>query len=261
MTPDRLAAFRRERADVLAFCRDLDTAEWQWDSAAHGWRVQDVLAHMGSGCRVLVLFGPATLKVMRSNDIEHTNDDFVDVRREWPAARVFAEYERWSRMVIGMMGAVSRTPLARAPMRLAELGRFATGQIVSAMVFDHHTHLRHDIAPALNRPIPGTDAARMSVVLEWMMAVLSNELRAARPAWLDRPLSISLTGAGGGCWTVGADGSVTPGTTDGAAAQIEATALEFPEWGTKRADWRARQVQVRGDAAYGGRFLDAVNVV
>jgi hypothetical protein len=94
-----------------------------------------------------------------------------------------------------------------------------------------------------------------------MMAVLSNQLRAARPAWLDRPLSISLTGAGGGCWTVGADGSVTPGTTEGAAAQIEAMALEFPEWATKRADWRAREVQVRGDAAYVGRFLDAVNVV
>jgi len=83
MTPDRIAACRRERADVLAFCRDLDTAEWQRDSAARGWRVQDVLAHMGSGCRVL--FGPAALKVMRSNDIERTNDDFVDVRREWPA--------------------------------------------------------------------------------------------------------------------------------------------------------------------------------
>ena len=60
-------------------------------------------------------------------------------------------------------------------MRLAELGRFRVGQLLYAIVFDTHTHLRHDIAPALGRTVPATDAGRMAVVLEWMMAVLSNE--------------------------------------------------------------------------------------
>ena len=101
----------------------------------------------------------------------------------------------------------------------------------------------------------------MSVVLDWMMAVAGNQLRQPRPAWLDRPLSISLTGPGGGCWTVNADGSVKPGRAFNAAAQIEGTVLEFPEWGTKRADWRDRRVSLRGDTDYGARFLDALNVV
>jgi len=46
-----------------------------------------------------------------------------------------------------------------------------------------------------------------------------------------------------------------------AAAQIDGVALEFPQWGTQRASWRAREVTVGGDADYGARFLDAVNVV
>ena len=103
-----------------------------------------------------------------------------------------------------------------------------------------HTHLRHDIAPALSRAVPATDANRMAVVLEWMLAVLSNQLPAAQPEWLERPVAIALSGT---------------------AAQIDGAALEFPEWGTQRASWRARGVTVGGDADYGARFLDAVNVV
>jgi len=101
----------------------------------------------------------------------------------------------------------------------------------------------------------------MAVVLNWMMAVLSNQLGAARPEWLDRPVSITLSGPGGGCWVACPDGSIQFGSPPGTAAQIDGVALEFPEWGTQRASWRAREVTVGGDADYGARFLDAVNVV
>ena len=170
MANDPVGALRRERSELLTLCRDLRDADWQTPSAAAGWRVQDVVAHMGSGYRAL--FGPAALKLMRSNDIERTNDVFVDQRRDWAPSRVIAEYERWSQVMVHLMGPVSRTPMARAPMRMAELGRFRVGQLLCAIVFDTHTHLRHDIAPALGRTVPGTDANRMAVVLEWMMAVL-----------------------------------------------------------------------------------------
>ena len=49
---------------------------------------------MGSAYRALV--GPAALELMRSNDIERTNDALVDQRRDWLPTRVIAEYERWS---------------------------------------------------------------------------------------------------------------------------------------------------------------------
>jgi uncharacterized protein (TIGR03083 family) len=256
---DPVGALRRERLELLRLCHDLADAEWQTQSAAAGWRVQDVVAHMGSAYRAL--FGPAALELMRSNDIERSNDVLVDRRRNWPPSRVLAEYEGWSQVMLRLMGPVSRTPLARAPMRLAELGRFRVGQLLCAIVFDTHTHLRHDIAPALGRSVPATDANRMAVVLEWMMAVLSNQLRAARPEWLDRPVSITLSGPGGGCWVVRADRGIQFGSPADTAAQIDAVALEFPEWGTQRASWRDREVTVGGDADYGARFLDAVNVV
>jgi uncharacterized protein (TIGR03083 family) len=256
---DTVGALRRERSELLTFCEDLSVADWQTESAADGWRVQDVVAHMGSAYRAL--FGPAALELMRSTDIERTNDVLVDRRRDWPASRVLAEYERWSQVMLRLMGPVSRTPLARAPMRLAELGKFRVGQLLCAIVFDTHTHLRHDIAPALGRTEPGTDDNRMAVVLEWMMAVLSNQLRAARPQWLDRPVSITLSGPGGGCWVVRPDGTVVAGSPAGTASQIDGVAVEFPEWGTQRVSWRARGVSIGGDTEYGARFLDAVNVV
>lgn len=250
---------RDERSELLRFCRGLDDAQWHTPSAAAGWRVQDVVAHMGSACHAL--FGPAALELMRSKDIERSNDLLVDQRRDWPPSRVLTEYERWSQVALRVMGAVSRTPLVRARMRLAELGRFSAGQLLCAIVFDTHTHLRHDIAPALGTPVPPTDANRMAVVLEWMMAVLTNQLRAARPAWLDRPVSITLSGPGGGCWLVLPSSTLALGSAIGTAAQIDSSAIEFPVWATQRASWRDRDVTVGGDQEYGARFLDAVNVV
>jgi uncharacterized protein (TIGR03083 family) len=257
---DRVAALRQERAELLALCRDLDDDEWLTASAASGWRIQDVVAHIGSGCRAV--FTPAVLKMMRSKDIERFNDVFVDRRRDWTPAQTLAEYERWSGRLTSLAGAITQTPLANVRLPLAELGRFPAGFLLAgAMVFDHHTHLRHDIAPALGRPVPGTDAARMAVVLDWMFAVLSNQLHAARPSWLEHPVAITLDGPGGGCWLVRPDGSAAREPADLAVARIAGLALEFPEWGTSRVDWRHRDVKIDGDIDYGTRFVDMLNVV
>jgi hypothetical protein len=56
-------------------------------------------------------------------------------------------------------------------------------------------------------------------------------------------------------------GAVLAGLTEPAATHIAAVALEFPEWGTGRANWRDCDVTIIGDAEYGARFLDAVNIV
>jgi hypothetical protein len=53
---------------------------------------------------------------------------------------------------------------ARVP--LAELGCYPLGLMIGgAPAFDHHTHLCHDMAAALGRPVPPTDADRMRAVL------------------------------------------------------------------------------------------------
>ena len=252
-------AARRERAEVLTLCRDLDDNEWQKPSAAAGWCVQDVVAHMGSVCHAL--FGPDAMKILRSNQIERTNEDFVDERRTWTPAQTLAEYERWSGRSLGVFGWVSRTPLARIRMPVGELGRFPAGQMVGALVFDTHIHLRHDITSVLGRRAPATDDNRMAVITDWMMAVLSNQLRFDRPDWRDRAVTVTLAGPGGGSWSFGPDGTMHLGRDSKVAAEIAGTASEFPEWGTKRVDWRERDVTISGDTDYGVRFLDAMNVV
>jgi len=214
---------------------------------------------MGSGCHSI--FTPQSLKMLHSTDIERTNDAFVNSRRNWTPTRIIAEYQRWSRAMIIAAAAISRTPLAALKVPLAELGTFPAGLLFTgATIFDHHTHLRHDIAPALGLPVPDTDAVRMTMVLEWMFAVLSNQLRASRPLWLEHPIVMTLRGPGGGSWVIDAGGAV-PGGGGDMEAQIVGVAAEFPEWGTKRADWRSKDVTITGDVDYGTRFLDLVNVV
>lgn len=256
---DRRAAFRDQRADVLEFCESLGSADWRMNSRAQGWSITDVVAHMGSGCHVL--FTPSALRLMRAGAIEDANDALVDARRDRTPRQVFGEYRRWSRIFGSAIPLLVRAPLGVARLPLAELGSFPMRLLVSALVFDHHTHLSFDIAPALGRTVPAADANRMAAVLEWMTAVLSNQVQASRPGWLDRPLSITLTGPGGGSWTVGPSGTIRRGTDTSAGAHITGLAAEFPEWATRRASWRDRDVVVTGDIDYGAGFLDAVHIV
>ena len=259
MTLDRRAAFNAERAVLLSFCAALEPAEWRMNSLAAGWSIQDVVAHLATGCHAV--FSLSAAKVLRTNPVERANDLMVDTRRTWSSADVLAEYRRWSRVFGAVVGTAGRSPLGGLQAPLADLGKFPVRLLLGALVFDHHTHLRHDMAPALGRPAPGTDANRMAVVLEWMMAVLSNQLRAQPLAFLDRPLSITLSGPGGDTWQVLPDGSVSAGAEGSTAAHITGVALEFPQWGTRRASWRDRDVNITGDTDYAEAFLDAVDIV
>ncbi|MGJ6123858.1 maleylpyruvate isomerase family mycothiol-dependent enzyme [Mycolicibacterium sp. Y3] len=258
MKINRVAALRDERTALLTLCESFTEEHWRAPSRATGWTVQDVLAHMGSGCHAM--FTAAAPRMLFSRDIESTNDEMVDVRRGWSPAQVLDEYRIWSARVIQVAGALSRTPMAFVPIRLAELGRFPLRILpAGALTFDHHAHLRHDILPALDLPDPGTDANRMDVVIEWMLAVLSNQIRTSAP-WMDKPVTLTLRGIGGGVWTVRPCGTIVRGNGH-AEVIVEATAIEFPEWGTTRVPWRERDVSIIGDHDYGSRFLDQLNVV
>jgi hypothetical protein len=77
-----------------------------------------------------------------------------------------AEYQCASRRAATLLDVVRRTPAARVRVPLADPGRHPVGLMIGgALVFDHHTHLRHDMAPALGRPVPPTEADRMRAVL------------------------------------------------------------------------------------------------
>lgn len=256
------AALRAERAELLALCRGLGPAEWRAPSGAPGWQVRDVVAHLGATCRDA--FGPRLAGLITGGDIERANDEAVRRRRHRTPAELLEEYATWSGRFAAVFGPVGRSPLGAARLRLAELGWYPMRLLCSVMVFDHHLHLRHDIAPAVGAEPPPTDAERMSAVLEWMMTGLQKMNRDAM-GFADRPLALTLRGPGGGSWRIDPAGGgrlrVRPGGAAGGAASITGSAEDFPVWATGRRPWREHDLAVTGDEAYAARFLDAINIV
>ena len=260
---DRVGALRREREDVLAFCRLLGDDEWKAPSGCPGWSVQDVVAHLAATAHGT--FTPWLFKIMASKSVERTNDADVEGRRDRTPAEVLAEYETWSARFTKLMQAGQLPVVGAAPLPLGDIGRYPLALITSAIVFDHHTHLRHDLAPALGRSSPPTDEGRMAVALEWMLAVLPQVGRDSL-AFMDRPVLLTLEGPGGDTWSVvprpgGGRVDVRTGPTVGSVAHITGLAEEFPVWGTTRQPWRDFDLKLEGDEDYATRFLDAVKIV
>ncbi len=262
MAIDRVGALRREREDVLAFCRLLSDDEWKAPSGCAGWSVQDVVAHMAATMHGV--FTPWLVKVLRTKNVERHNDADVEARRDRTPAEILAEYETWSARLPTLMQAGQLPGMGSVPLPLGDLGRYPLALITSALVFDAHVHLRHDLAPALGRPSPPTDEGRMATVLEWMLAGLPQMCQDSL-AFMDRPVVLTLEGPGGGTWgvvpRVAGKVRVEPGPVVGAVAHITGVAEEFPVWGTARQPWRDHDLKLEGDEDYAARFLDAVKIV
>jgi uncharacterized protein (TIGR03083 family) len=253
-------AIRRERESVLAYCSDLTDEEWRTPSAAAGWTVQDVVAHLGANARAL--FGPDGLALMRTDSVEQIAEAAVEKRRDWPSKKVLEEYARWSSRQAGLARVIAQTPASRLPIPLGELGKYPAGMLLTgAMVFDQHTHLRHDIAPVLDRPVPTTDEARLHVAVTWMFAVLSNQLRRNGSESPGMAVTFELTGIGGGTWGLAADGSLSDDVIGDCAATISGRVEDFPSWGTRRSSWRDADLGLSGDTAAATAFLDSINIV
>jgi uncharacterized protein (TIGR03083 family) len=261
---DRIEALRRESDAVLRFCADLSPEEWNAPSRAAGWRVRDVIAHLAAGSRLM--FSLDVIELMRTRQVERFNDKLVADRQDMSPAEILSEYRTWGSRVARLLGLVGHGPVGSMPLRVGELGWYPARLVASALTFDAHTHLRHDVAPALERPVPPSDGRRMAVALEWLLALLE-QLNADQRAWLDRPLGLHLTGDGGGTWRLIPTGrgrlkvAAGTGAPDGTAGTISGSALDFPAWATRRTSWRACAVTIEGDSDYATRFLDTVHLV
>jgi uncharacterized protein (TIGR03083 family) len=260
---DRIAAVRKERDDVVEFCRSLTPAEWATPSTCEGWSIQDVLAHMAGIAHGV--FTPWMVKFMTTKSIERNNDADVETRRSWEPAKVLAEYEKWSSRMVKLLALGQRPPLAKAPFKVGELGVYPMAQVASASVFDTHLHLHYDMAPALGRTLPTPAPGTIAVINEWVLEGIPKMCREAL-SFMDRPVTITLEGPGGGSWGLvpspgGKAARVQPAPVTGSAAQITAAASEFALWTTHRKPWREQDVKLDGDEAYATRILDAVRVV
>jgi uncharacterized protein (TIGR03083 family) len=263
MTLNRVQALRTQRQLVLDYCAGLSDDDWTAPSQAAGWRVRDVIAHMGGTCRGL--FSRHAVTLIFSDDTEQTNEDLLAPRRAWPTDRILDEFARWSKAFIAAASAAGQPLLGSTPLRVGSLGSYPLRKLASMLVFDWHTHLAYDLAPAINRPAPAIDDNRLAATLEWMLTGLE-QMNRDQMRWLDKSLTLTLTGPAGGTWSIDPAGhgrlTVTESTgTTTAAAAITGVSTDFPAWATNRIAWRTAGLTITGNADYAGKFLDALHII
>lgn len=259
----RIAALRTERDAVYEFCKSLTSDEWDAPSRAAGWRVRDVVAHLGATAHSF--FTPGLLAIMRTKQIELLNDDDVEARADRPPAALLDEYVKWTGRAANLLRLGAAGPMGAIRIPLGELGHFPLRIMPSTAIFDWHTHLRHDIAPALGKPAPPTDDRRMTAVIEWMTALLA-ESHQQQLNWLREPIALTLEGLGGGTWRIEPDTGrrsfrVTPSSGGQVAAHVTGLSEEFPIWATTRRSWRDCDVAITGDEQLAADVLDSINLV
>jgi uncharacterized protein (TIGR03083 family) len=260
---DRIAAVRKERDDLVEFCRTLSPEEWAKPSQCEGWTIQDVVAHMAAIAHGV--FTPWMFKFMAAKNLERNNDADVETRRSRDPQQVLAEYERWSSRMVKLLAVGQKPPLSKAPFKVGELGVYPMAQVASASVFDTHLHLHYDMAPAVGRTLPAPGPGTVAVINEWVLGGIPKMCKAAL-SFMDRPVIITLDGPGGGSWGIvpspgGKPGRIEPAPVAGSAAEITANPQEFALWTTHRKPWREQDVKIDGDEAYATRILDAIRVV
>lgn len=263
MSADRVAALAAGHEANVAYLSTLTVEDWAAPSRCAGWTVKDVVSHMGAAYHGS--FTPWFVKLMLGKDIERANDADVAKRREWSGSAVLKEYAVWGKRFRPMAKALQGPGLRSLPIKVAEVGTYPAAILTSAFVFDHTLHVTHDIAAALGRPAPAPDANMVSVATEWMMLGLP-AMSGDRLSWLTGPVELELVGPGGSVWTVAPGGKngrvrVSPGATGQASATISGDATTFPVWGTGRSPWREAGVNIKGDDALGGRFLDSTRII
>jgi uncharacterized protein (TIGR03083 family) len=264
MTLNRVQALRTQRLLVLDYCAGLSDDDWTAPSQAAGWRVRDVIAHMGGTCRGL--FSRHAVTLIFSDDTEQTNEDLLAPRRAWPTDRILDEFARWSKAFIAAASAAGQPLLGSTPLRVGSLGSYPLRKLASMLVFDWHTHLTYDLAPAINRPAPAIDDNRLAATLEWMLTGLE-QMNRDQMRWLDKSLTLTLTGPAGGTWSIDPVGhgrltvTESTGTTTTAAAAITGVSTDFPAWATNRIAWRTAGLTITGNADYAGKFLDVLHII
>jgi len=255
---------RAERDASIKIMKSLTDEEWNAPSDCDGWAVRDVVAHMGS-----VLHGVADPSVMpdMTGGTEPAMEAPVAERRAWPVEDVLTEFQTYSGQIADLAASLQEPPLSETLMPMGDLGTHAMAIMPCTFLFDNYCHLRNDILQPngpIDRPEPARDEKRIAPTLEWMLAGLP-WMCADQLAFVDKPITLTLTGTGGGTWSVGPGGDdgrvlVREGSASDSVATVTSDAHDFVVWGTQRRPWKSFTT-IDGDAAYAGRVLDGIKII
>ncbi|MFI9275692.1 maleylpyruvate isomerase N-terminal domain-containing protein [Kitasatospora sp. NPDC052896] len=265
MSVEGMAGLRVTTDDVLGVLRPLSDDEWTAPSAAAGWSVKDVAAHLADLLGILMA---AVRGDVLDTDlgIERLNDLHVSEKADWPPDDVLRDFTRRSAEALTVFGSLQNEPYASTRAPYLDLGTYPLHTMADLCAFDFHDHLRWDVlAPRgpLRSRLPQPDEVRLRPAVNWLLAGLPN----MQPGLVDSlagPIRLRLTGPGGGESMLDPGRgriTVTRATADPpAAATVESTAHDFTGWATTRLPWRERTT-VTGDHEVADHFLDALNLV
>lgn len=245
----------------------LSADQWAADSACHGWRIQDLVSHMGFFFN-FIADPELVLPDNPSGKSERLNDAAVIERADWSPAQVVDYYAEQSAAGLEVLAALQTPELRDQPLEMLDLGTYRMSQLSDAVAFDHLVHLHSDllaphgpVASAAQLPI----ASSIDPAVDWMIAGFAPMCGAAVGAALTGPVGLRLTGATERTFVIRADddapGTVTVVESADLPAEVAISdALAFTRWGTRRSAWRSA-VTVEGDRARVNRVLDAIDIV
>jgi uncharacterized protein (TIGR03083 family) len=233
--PGAIEAISADRAALLDICRELTDEQWQAPSGCAGWRVQDVVAHLGNLFWLVV--DPGTLPDTAALPTEAAQDVAVQARRDWSAADVLADYEEVSKAGLDKLAELIGV---EAELPFGDFGTYSLAVLPSAYSFDHYTHIRADLfaprGPLTSEP-PPSDELRIGSALDWIEAALPQQNAAVASACT---LEIQVTGTGARLIGFGHGQTMATICSDGPA---------LIRWITQRGTWAGLGVQATGDTA------------
>ncbi len=267
MTVEGVAALGAFHNRIVEVARTFSDAEWIAPSACPGWRVRDVIAHIGAGARSVIdpLPVPEDRQPLPA-DREREHDVHVDIRRSWTIAEVMDEFEQFGAERLERLPGLQEEPLASTEIEIPGLGTYPMHAAANGLAFDCFCHLYHDIAaPAgpIQRELPAPTHEEMLPVVQWMMWGLPQMQGPELDDSLLAPITIRLTGPGESEWTVRRPdpaGGLVVESGGGAEVVVASTAVDFVSWGTGRSAWHTA-CEVEGDMAVAAAFLSTLDIV
>jgi uncharacterized protein (TIGR03083 family) len=251
--------------DALALIDDLTSEQWAADTACHGWRVFDVVTHLGFFINVIV--DPAIVLPDNPSGIsELLNDAAVRERADWSLTEVIDYYRAQSTVGLATLAALQDESMRDVPLTMGDLGTYRLAQLSDAVSFDHLVHLTSDLFAPFG-PLPAVPVAidkAIDPALDWMLAGLPQMNGDALLPVLARPIGLRLTGVSERSFLLArnddGDKVVVVETDELPDDVATSSASDFLRWGTTRTAWRSA-VTVTGEHSRVAAVLDAVNIV
>lgn len=265
MTERALDALSRESDRLVELAATFTPAEWEAPSGCIGWRVQDVVCHMG--CVFHSISDPSTIESGPPDDVEAAAEVPVQARRAWTSDQVVEYYRSWASRGLETLAGMQQPPAAEMEVPLGNLGTHPLHLLANALVFDHYCHIRHDIGATVERAAAQPrDEEALHETRVWMLAGLPQMCATQLRDVVTAPVGMVLEGPGGGSWVIEVPGDsglcqVTPGSPTTAAATLTSSVHDFVSWGTRRKSWREGSVNISGDADLAAAVADAINII